>query len=58
MTRIDAGQDVPLPSTGLARIELVFLLSKAAWAMTGRPWPEIPRAELPIRRVRSFAEDG
>lgn len=58
MTRVEPGADVPLPPKGLARIELVFLLSKAAWAMTGRPWPSIPRSELPIRRVPSFEEDG
>lgn len=53
MTRLVDGQDVPLPEPGLPRLELAWLLSKAAWLMSGRPLPEISRAELPIRRVRS-----
>jgi hypothetical protein len=58
MTRVEPDADVPLPATGLARIELAFLLSKAAWVMSGRPWPSIPRSELPIRRVRRSDVDG
>ena len=51
--RMTRGADVPLPETGLARIELAFELSKVAWTMTGRPWPSIPRGQLPIRRVQA-----
>jgi hypothetical protein len=58
MTRLAPGEDVPLPPPGLPRLELAFELSKAAWLMSGRPWPEIPRDQLPIRRVRSGDEDG
>ncbi|HLT39435.1 MAG TPA: hypothetical protein VK034_24295 [Enhygromyxa sp.] len=52
------GEDVPLPATGLARLELAWMLSKAAWEMSGRPIPAIPRSELPIRRVRRSEGDG
>ena len=58
MMRVTADADVPLPPSGLGRIELAFLLSKAAWMMTGQPWPSIPRAELPIRRVWRSDADG
>jgi hypothetical protein len=26
--------------------------------LSGKPWPSIPRAELPIRRVRKSDADG
>jgi hypothetical protein len=52
LTRVDPGTDVPLPPQGLARLELAFALSQAAWLLSGKPWPSIPRSELPIR-VRS-----
>jgi hypothetical protein len=58
MSRIPLGEDGPLPATGLGRIELAWMLSKAAWMLSGRPWPSIPRAELPIRRVRRSGLDG
>lgn len=58
MTRVALGDDVPLPASGLARIELAWSLSKAAWEMSGRPLPAIPRSELPIRRVRRSESDG
>jgi hypothetical protein len=58
MTRVPLGEDVPLPPTGLGRIELAWLLSKTAWELSGKPWPSIPRSELPIRRVRKSDLDG
>ena len=57
MTRVPEGGDVPLPETGLGRMELAFQLSRAAWAMSGKPWPEYARANMPIRRVPRFRRD-
>jgi hypothetical protein len=56
MTRVEPNADMPPVATGLARIELAWLLSKAAWAMSGQALPSIPRSELPIRRVRRSDE--
>ncbi|KIG18294.1 hypothetical protein DB30_01403 [Enhygromyxa salina] len=53
VTRVDPGDDVSMPESGLGRIELAFALTRAAWSLTGKPWPSIPRAELSIRRVRA-----
>jgi hypothetical protein len=58
MSRVPLGEDVPLPPPGLGRIELAWILSRAAWMLTGAPLPEIPRSELPIRRVRKLGQDG
>jgi hypothetical protein len=52
ITRVEAGEDVPLPETGLARMELAWALTKAAWAMSGRPLPSYSRAEMPGRVIR------
>lgn len=58
MSRVPLGEDVPLPPPGLPRIELAWLLSKAAWEMSGQPLPSIPRSELPIRRIRKSDSNG
>ena len=57
MTRVPEGGDVPMPETSLGRVELAFQLTQAAWAMSGKPWPEYARADLPMRRVPSFHRD-
>lgn len=57
MSRVPLGEDVPLPATGLGRIELAWTLSKAAWMLSGKLLPAIPRSELPIRRVRKSELD-
>jgi hypothetical protein len=58
MSRIPLGEDGPLPATGLDRIELAWMLSKTAWVLSGKSLPSIPRAELPIRRMRKSDADG
>ena len=52
MTRLAPGEDVPLPETGLARMELAWALTKAAWAVSGKPLPSYSRAEMPGRVIR------
>ena len=37
------------------RVELVEVLTRAAWAMTGEPWPSLPRDQWPVR-VRRLGE--
>jgi hypothetical protein len=52
------GQDEPpeeAPSTSAERISLLVELTEAAWAMTGQPWPSLPRAKWP-GRVRRLGE--
>jgi hypothetical protein len=44
-----------LPETPEARIELMFELTRAAWAMTGLPLVRTPRAEWP-GRIRALGE--
>ena len=50
-TRMIADVD-PLTLTPLERMALVGELTRAAWAMTGRPWPDLPRSEWPVRIIR------
>ena len=38
------------------RMELVAKLTRAAWALTGQPWPSLPRDQWPIR-VRRLGEE-
>jgi hypothetical protein len=47
--------EVP-PSTSKERIALLVQLTEAAWAMTGQPWPSLPRAQWP-GRVRLLGEE-
>lgn len=37
------------------RVELVEVLTRAAWAMIGQPWPSLPRDQWPVR-VRRLGE--
>lgn len=41
--------------TSAERISLLVELTEAAWAMTGQPWPSLPRAQWP-GRVRLLGE--
>ncbi len=34
------------------RVELVWHLSRRMWLLSGRPLPQLPRQELPIRVIR------
>ncbi len=43
------------PQTSAERISLLVELTEAAWAMTGQPWPSLPRAQWP-GRVRLLGE--
>lgn len=45
----------PPPRTSAERISLLVELTEAAWAMTGQPWPSLPRARWP-GRVRLLGE--
>jgi hypothetical protein len=44
------------PQTSTERIALLVQLTEAAWAMTGQPWPSLPRAQWP-GRVRLLGEE-
>ena len=45
------------PPTSAERIDLLVQLTAAAWAMTGVPWPTLPRAQWP-GRVRRLGEEA
>lgn len=56
------GREDEAPPTchGAEAISLVTQLTREAWALSGRPWPDYPREATPIRFVPlsvHFAED-
>lgn len=42
-----AGQTTPEE-----RVELVELLTRRMWELSGRPWPTLSRQEMPVRVLR------
>jgi hypothetical protein len=46
------GDDLSASTTAEERVAMVWELSAQAWALTGRPWPEYSRAEMPGRVIR------
>lgn len=44
-------------STPTQRVEQVAELTMAAWAMTGQPWPRLPRSAWPVR-VLALGDPG
>jgi hypothetical protein len=48
----EPGDDLSASTTPEERIELVWELSRRMWALTGRPWPEVSRQDLPVRILR------
>ena len=49
--------DPSLVGTPASRIELLVELTRAAWALTGEPWPSLPRSQWPVR-VRKLGESA
>ncbi|MDX1747913.1 MAG: hypothetical protein R3324_18420 [Halobacteriales archaeon] len=47
----------PSPRTAKERIELVAVVSRQAWSLTGRRLPEYTRAEMPVT-VSTLTEQG
>ena len=54
---LGAEEPEPPPATSAERIALLVQLTAAAWAMTGEPWPTLPRAQWP-GRVRLLGEEA
>lgn len=48
----ESGDDLSDALSPAARIELVAVLSRRMWELTGRPFPSYPRAAMPVRVVR------
>lgn len=46
-------EDLSATTTVAERIEMVALLTRRAWELTGEPWPSLPRSEWPVRVLRS-----
>lgn len=54
--RTTLGQEKPtLEGTPAERVALAFALTRAAWAMTGEPWPESGAGRAIVRFVRHRA---
>ena len=49
--RLDDDAD-PVPVRGEAALSLVTQLTRTAWQLSGRPFPEYERGETPYRFVR------
>lgn len=45
-------EDLSATTTAAQRVEMVALLSRRMWELTGRPLPAYPREETPTRIVR------
>ncbi len=45
--------DLSATTTAAQRIEMVSELSRRAWELTGKPWPQLPRAAWPVTIVRA-----
>jgi hypothetical protein len=43
-------------TTTSERLDMMWRLALDAWAMSGRPFPQYTRAEIPCRLYRSFDE--
>jgi hypothetical protein len=43
--------DARVDGTAAERIALVAVLTRAAWALTGRPVPKYTRATMPVRII-------
>ena len=48
----EPGDDLSASTTPEARIALVWELSRRMWQLTGRPWPDTPRRNLPVHIIR------
>jgi hypothetical protein len=46
------------PTTPEQRLALVDVLTREAWALAGRPWPQLPRSEWPVRVLRRRSVHG
>ena len=49
------GEDLSATTTWEQRLEMVWSLTREAWEVSGRPWPEYERAQTPVKvsRIRS-----
>jgi len=48
----EPGDDLSAQTTAAERLQMVDVLSRRMWELTGKPWPQIPRSEWPVRIVR------
>ncbi|MCU0619489.1 MAG: hypothetical protein MUF40_06260 [Gemmatimonadaceae bacterium] len=53
-----AADDLSDTTTAVERVELVQVLSRRMWELTGRPFPDYSRAAMPGRVVRRAALDS
>jgi len=44
---------IPAAATAEERINQVFELSERAWKLSGRPWPDYERSDMPIVVIRA-----
>lgn len=52
-----ASDDLSDTTTAVERVELVQVLSRRMWELTGRPWPDYARSAMPGRVIRRSTRD-
>ena len=52
----EPADDLRATTTPSERLDMMWRLALDAWAMSGRPYPEYTRAEIPCRLYRSLDE--
>lgn len=48
----EPSDDLSASTTAAERLEMVDILSQRAWELTGKPFPNLPRSQWPVRIVR------
>lgn len=51
----EPGDDISATTTAGERLEMVAVLTRRTWEITGRPWPNVPRGEWPVT-IRSLGD--
>ena len=49
----EPADDLRATTTAAERVEMVWQVTLDAWALAGRPIPDYPRSEAPVRVIRS-----
>ena len=49
----EPADDLSATTTAAERLEMVVILSRRMWELTGRPIPVYSRSEMPVQLIRS-----
>ncbi len=56
VSRVEEGAPREAAVRGAEAVTLVTQLSRAAWSLSGRPWPTYDRANMPGKLFRGWPE--